>query len=121
MAESSKDYQKHMKKLEDAQAKVDTNENAPLATQERARKYEEMQADLRKPREERRRGGFKEGYELLSMSDVDELSVDGESVDDDTGEEKVESKPAPKKKGKASKAGGEETKKKSKKKSLRGK
>jgi hypothetical protein len=119
MTESSnnKDYLKHMKKLEDAQAKVDTNEKAPLATQERARKYKEMQEDLRKHAMERRRGGFQEGYELLSMSDVDELnSYSDESGDDESSEEKAESKPAPKKKGKASKAGSTETEKKSKKK-----
>jgi hypothetical protein len=113
MSNSSKDYQKHMKKLENAQAKVNINENAPSATQETARKYKDIQEDLLKPPADRNRGSFQEGYELLSMSDVDDLTSD---EDDDTAEEKVESKPAPKKKGKASKAGSAEAKKKSKKK-----
>jgi hypothetical protein len=107
MGEASKDYQKHMKKLENAQDQVDINENAPLATQETARKYKEMQEDLRKLPEDRRHGGLQEGYELLSMSDVDELTSDtDESGGDDTGEEKAESKPPPKKRGKASQADG---------------
>jgi hypothetical protein len=109
MGEASEDYQKHMKTLETAQAKVDTNENVPMATQELARKYKEMQQDLRKPPEDRKHGGFQEIYELLSMSDVDELISDAdESGGDDTGEEKAESKPAHKKRDKASKADGDD-------------
>jgi hypothetical protein len=85
-----------MKTLETAQARVDTNENVPMATQELARKYKEMQADLLKAPEDRKRGGFLEGYELLSMSDIDELISDANaSGDDDSSEEKAESKPAP--------------------------
>jgi hypothetical protein len=109
MDEASKDYQRHMKKLQNAQARVDTSENAPMATQEAARKYKEMQQDLRKPPEDRKHGGFQEVYELLSMSDVDELLSDAdESGGDDTGVEKNESKPAPKKRDKASKADGDD-------------
>jgi hypothetical protein len=63
ITEESKDYQTHMKTLETAQAKVDTNENVPMATQELARMYKEMQADLVKAPEDRKHGGFLEGYE----------------------------------------------------------
>jgi hypothetical protein len=99
MAEGSKDYQKHMKKYETAQAKVDTNEKAPMATQDLARKYKEMQEDLLKVPEDRKHRDFPEGYELLSMSDLDEILLDAdESEGDDSDEEKAESKPAPKKK-----------------------
>jgi hypothetical protein len=91
ITEGSNDYQRHMKTLETAQAKVVTNENVPMATQKLAQKYKEMQADLLKAPEDRKHGGFLEGYELLSMSDIDELISDA----DDVGEEKVASKPAP--------------------------
>ena len=96
IAEGSQDYQTHMKTLETAQARVDTNENVPMAAQELARKYEEMLADLLKAPEDRKRGGFLEEYELLSMSDIDELVSEADAIgDDDSSEEKAESKRAP--------------------------
>jgi hypothetical protein len=119
--ESDKRYEGLIQKLETAQAKVDSGEKAAAAAQELARKYKEMKKDLLKPREERKHVGHQEGYELLSMIDIDELehpfSDEDESEDEGEGssEDKAES-PSPKKKGKASKAGGAQAKKKSKKK-----
>jgi hypothetical protein len=85
-----KDYEKHMKKHETAQAKDD----------EFARKYKEMQEDLLKAPENRKRGGFQERYELLGMSDVESVISDAnESEDDDSSEEKSESKLASRNKG----------------------
>jgi hypothetical protein len=97
-----------MKILENAQIKVDTSANAPIYIQESARKYKEMQEDLLKPPQDRKHGGFQEGYELLSMSDVDRLTDTDESGADDSTKEKAESKPAARKRGRASNANGDD-------------
>lgn len=96
ITEASKDYHTHMKTLEKAQARVDSNEKVPMATQELARKYKEMLADLLMAPEDRKRGHFLEGYELPSMSGIHEFVSDANaSRDDDSSEDKAESKPAP--------------------------
>jgi hypothetical protein len=76
--ESDQQYKSLIQKHETAQA----SEKVPVADQEMARKYKEMQEDLLKPREERKHVGHQEGYELLSMSDVDEHFSDNDESED---------------------------------------
>jgi hypothetical protein len=67
IAEASKEYQENIKKYETAQTKVDACEKALATAQELARKYKEIQEDLSKAPEERKRGSFQEVHQFLSM------------------------------------------------------
>jgi hypothetical protein len=117
LSATQREYQKGVTEYENALKKVKTCEQAgkkvPVSVQEKAQKYNEMLQDMLKPPEERRgvETTVVEGYDLLTMSDVEETGALGsemqENADYDEEEEDSSSK---RKKGKSFKKGGEKLK-----------
>mmetsp|Transcript_23674 Transcript_23674/g.55871 ORF Transcript_23674/g.55871 Transcript_23674/m.55871 type:complete len:987 (-) Transcript_23674:1196-4156(-) len=73
--------------------KLDGAKKLSSDDQQRLRGMKQLQEDLKKPFDERKRGdlSFKEGYELLTFSDVDELvDENGDPHDGDDEEDEVE-------------------------------
>ena len=108
LSATHREYQKGVTEYENALKKVKTCEQAgkkvPASVQEKAQKYNEMLQDMQTPPEERRgvETTVVKGYDLLTMSDVEETGALGSEMqesDNDDDEEREEIDSSSKKKG----------------------